>query len=1122
MTKRSYKFPNLALLLVLFSGRSGLVGAQLSGQIDYGRDVLPILSDKCYHCHGPDEKARKAKLRLDTKEGAFRVKDGKAVIAPGKSAESELVRRIMTIDPDDLMPPPATNRKLASEQIETLKRWVEQGAKWGGHWAFVPPIRPELPKTQLPSWPRNGIDHFILARLEKEGMNPSAPARKETLLRRIALDLTGVPSTPAEIDTFLGDGSPDAFEKVLDRLLASNRYGERMAVDWLDLARYSDTHGYQMDRYRPMWPYRDWVIKAFNQNLPFDQFITWQLAGDLLPHATKEQRLATAFNRLHMQNEEGGIVEEEYRVAYVVDRVNTMGTAFLGLTFECSRCHDHKYDPITQRDFYSLFALFQNIDESGQTVYFGEVMPVPTLLLGTEEQDAKLSDLRRQIATKEEQLPALRNQARGAFGQWLRSRPVAPSTPQPGPLLDRGAEGVAPSPPSAHRQESDSDPAAVPSPLNEERARVRSVANSEVARTPRMGPLIPGLIGTFAFDEIVSNKVANLANPAKPAIAVESPKLVPGKFGAAAYLNGENGFTVPGLGHFTRADPFSLSLWLKTPAHAPRFVVAHHSKAPIDAGSRGYELLLENGHVVAGLHHMWPGNSLKVMSKEALPTNEWMHVVFTYDGSSRAAGIRLYVNGVPAPTETVRDGLSKDITYEAGEPDLAIGYRFRDSGFKGGSIDDFRMFSRALTPMEVAHVAGRDDLNEAWKAEPDKLTPAQRDGLLDYFVANEFPLAERFFAELHSLRQEQNKLINPIPEIMVMEEMAKAKPAYILKRGAYDAPGESVSGNTPAALSPFPPDQPKNRLGLARWLISSDHPLTARVTVNRAWQQMFGKGIVETSDNFGSQGAQPTHPELLDWLAREFIDTGWDLKRLLKFIAMSATYQQASQADPELLARDPANQLLARGSARRLSAEMLRDQALAASGLLVEKIGGPSVKPYQPEGLWEEIAMGKPHYQPGKGDDLHRRSLYTFWKRTVPHPAMITFDAAERNVCVIRRQQTSTPLQALTLLNDPQIIEAARLMSERMLKEGGAALDDKVAWAFRAAAGRWPSSKETSVLKQLFLEQRQIFAADQQAAAKLLTIGDAVNDPGVSPADLAAGTVLAEAILNHDEAVMRR
>ncbi len=1016
-----------------------------AAEVDFSRDVLPVLSDKCFHCHGPDATARKGGLRLDTKEGAFRVRKGTAVLVPGKSAESELVRRVTSADADDRMPPPDSKRTLTPKQIGLLKQWVDEGATWSRHWAFVPPQKPRTPAVRS-GRSLNDIDRFVLARLEKEGLAPSAEAPREAWLRRVSFDLTGLPPTPAEVDAFLADKGIDAYEKVLERLFASPRYGERLASEWLDVARYADTHGYQMDRFRPMWPWRDWVVSAFNRNLPYDQFVTWQLAGDLLPNATKEQRLATAFNRLHMQNEEGGVVEEEFRVAYVVDRVDTFGTAFLGLTFECSRCHDHKYDPVRMKDFYALFSFFQNVDESGQTSYFTASMPVPTLLLSDDATDAKLAGLRERIRAKEREIADEKAKAAPAFDAWLKTRPKT---------LD-----------------------------------------------------VPGLVGSFAFDDIKNQEIANAADVKRPGKAYEGPRLVPGKVGRAAELSGENGFVFPGLGHFSRTDPFTLALWLKTLTHAPRLVVAHHSRAPIDAGSRGYELLLENGHVAFGLHHMWPRNSIKVVSKATIPVGAWAHVSATYDGSSRAAGVRLYLDGKPVEVDVVRDGLFKDITYEGGEPDLALGFRFRDNGFKGGQVDEFRVYRRALTALEAARVAGLPEIED-------------RQRLFDTFLATAHAPSLRLAEELRALRQEESRTVQPVPEVMVMEEMKEPKPAFVLKRGAYDAPGERVAADTPAALPPFPAGQPRNRLGLARWLLAPDNPLTARVAVNRFWQMMFGRGLVETSDNFGSQGATPTHPELLDGLARDFADNGWDVRRLLRQIALSATYRQSSKASPELLARDPDNRLLARAPARRLTAEMLRDQALAASGLLVEKVGGPGVKPYQPDGLWE-VAMGSPRYDRGRGADLYRRSLYTFWKRTVPHPAMVTFDAAERNVCVARRQTTSTPLQALALLNDPQIVEAARLVGQRLLKEGGRTSEERAAWAFHLVTGRRASAKEIDVLTCLFAEQRHLFQGDPKAAAKLLAVGDAKGDPTLGAPDAAAATVLALAILNHDEAVMRR
>ena len=1014
-----------------------------AADVDFARDVLPILSDNCFHCHGPDEKARKAKLRLDSKEGAFRVRDGEAVIVPGKGADSELVRRLTSHDADEVMPPPKSNRKLTAKQIETIKAWVDQGAKWGTPWAFTPLKKPAPPA------PGDPIDAFVRARLEKEGLKPSPEATREMWLRRVTLDLTGLPPTPKEVDDFSKDTSADAHAKVVDRLLASDRYGERMAADWLDVARYADTHGYQSDRARPVWPYRDWVIKAINRNQRFDEFLTWQLAGDLLPGATKEQRLATAFNRLHMQNEEGGVVEEEFRVAYVVDRVNTFATAFLGLTTECSRCHDHKFDPLTQKDFYRLFAFFQNIDESGQTSYFTTATPVPALLLSTDDQDSKIAELRTTAASRLAALQAARGAAGRRYADWKR-----------------------------------------PAHLN-----------------------VPGLVASYSFDELKGNQVANAVDPKKPGNGHEAPKLVAGMVGSAAELTGENGFVFPGVGHFTRTDPFTLSLWVRTPAHAPRMVVVHHSQAPVDAGSRGYELLLENGKIAVGLHHMWPGNSLKVVTKKAIPVNTWSHVTATYDGSSAAAGVNVYIDGEPAELTVIRDGLTKDITY-GNEPNLAVGYRFRDNGFKGGAVDEFRVYNRALTAAEAADVAGRTPL-------------AKAADLSDYYAETSDADVARARDELIAARRALSQFVNPIAEIMVMEEMREPKPAFVLKRGDYDQRGERVTADTPAVLPPMKKGQgadaprPPNRLDLARWLTTPGHPLTARVTVNRFWQQMFGRGIVETADNFGSTGSGPTHPELLDWLAADFVEHGWDVKRLLKQLALSAPYRQSTRATPDLHAKDPDNTLLARMAPRRLTAEMLRDQALFTSGLLVEKQGGPSVYPYQPDGLWNE-AMGRPNYPRSKGPDLYRRGLYTFWKRTAPPPALTVFDAADRSVCTARRQSTSTPLQALALLNDPTVVEAARFLGQGMLKEWGRSRAEQVAWAFRTVATRPATDRERAILAGLYDEQATAFAADPKAAEQALSVGDAKNDAALNRAELAAAATVALAILNHDAAVMRR
>jgi len=1047
-----------SLALVSFS----VVASALSAaeRIDFAREILPILAENCFHCHGPDPKNRQAGLRLDTQEGAFRKKRDRAMIMPGKSGESEVFTRISSKDPSDVMPPPDSNRKLTASQIELIRRWIDQGANWGQHWAYVPlPRQVTVPAVRDPTWVRTPIDAFILARLEREKLRPSPVASREAWLRRVTLDLTGLPPTLQEQTAFLADTSANAYERVVDRLLASPRCAERLAADWLDVARYADTHGYQADRPWPVWPYRDWLLRAFNRNQPFDEFLTWQLAGDLLPGASKEQRLATAFNRLHMQNEEGGIIEEEFRVAYVVDRVNTMGTAFLAQTLECSRCHDHKYDPFSQKDFYSLFAFFQNIDESGQTSHFTTAIPVPTLLLSTKEQEGQLARLQARCDEAETALQSERQKAAVAFQKWLANRGSIP------------------------------------------------------------GPT--GLVAAFDFDDWKNQQISNRVQAQQPGKLHENPRPIAGKSGQGAELSGENGFVFPGIGHFSRVDPFTLALWVQTPTHAPRAVVVHHSRAPIDAGSRGYELLLEDGRVAFGLHHMWPGNSLKVRTRQPIARNTWTHITASYDGSSRAAGVRLYVDGQLAEIEIIRDNLWKDITYDGNEPHLAIGYRFRDNGFKGGKVDDFQVYNRALTPLEAAHLAGRDDLRAAWMTAADQLSPAQRSGLFELFVSTIHEPTRKGLAQLHQARREHSQTINPIPEIMVMQEMKTPRPAFILKRGQYDQPGDRVEADTPAALPPFPKDAPRNRLGLARWLTDPDHPLTARVTVNRFWQQLFGRGLVETSDNFGTTGTPPTHPELLDWLARDFVNSGWDIKRFLRQVVLSATYRQSARVTPELLARDPYNHLLARYPARRLTAEMLRDQALFVSGLLVERQGGPSVYPYQPEGLWNE-AMGRPHYPQSQGADLYRRSLYTFWKRTVPHPQMTIFDAADRSVCSVRRQTTSTPLQALALLNDRQIVEAACVLGQRLLREGGKSASERASWAFRLVTGRRPTEAETRVLTRLFEEQKADYQANSVAAAKLLTVAQPHLDPTLDRVELAAAAALALAILNHDGAVNQR
>lgn len=1036
------------LILLTFTASLG------AAQVDFNRDIRPLLSDRCFACHGPDAKVRKANLRLDLREELFKKRGDIHIIVPGAPEQSELYRRITATDPAEQMPRPDFKRSLNDAETALIKRWIEEGAEYKTHWAFDPLKKVPVPEVKANSVPKDPLDHFMLARLENEGIRFAPEASREKLIRRLSFDLTGLPPTIEEIDAFLADETPQAYENLVNRLLASPRFGERMATDWLDLSRFADTYGYQSDVHRDMWQWRDWVIKAFNDNLPYDQFIMWQLAGDLLPNPTRDQRIATAFNRHHRQTNEGGSVEEEYRVEYVADRTHTAGTAFLGLTVECARCHDHKYDPISQKDYYSLFAFFNSIDESGLYSHFTNAVPTPTVLLSDTPTEESMAALKQKVSEAEHKLAQLVVERRAAFNEWRQNAPAT---------LEIG-----------------------------------------------------GKIGDFSFDEINDKTVVNAANSEKPATLNDTPEVVPGSHGNGLKMSGENNVVFKDIGAFTRAAPFSIALWMQIPDYKDRSVIFHRSRAWTDAGSRGYQLLIEDGKLSASLIHFWPGNAIRIRAKERAPERQWIHVAMTYDGSSRADGLTLYLNGELAETDTVRDNLYKNIA--GSELHLTIGQRFRDRGFKNGLVDEFKVFERCLTPLEVFQLHDGLALEAALKGQ---MTSDNADAwLYEYYLANADAVYQQQLAELAKVREAYNTAIDAIPELMTMSELPEPRPTYVLKRGSYLSRGEQVFPNTPPNILFFPDDLPRNRLGLARWLTHPQNPLTARVAVNRYWQMLFGVGLVSTPEDFGSQGARPTHPELLDWLAQTFIDTGWDGKGLIKRIVMSATYRQSSIPTPALLKADPENRWLGRGPKYRLPAEMVRDNALFVGGLLVQKIGGPSVKPYQPSGLWKEKSGRK--YEPDKGEGLYRRSLYTYWKRTSPPPSMMLFDAAKRDVCVAKRQTTNTPMQALVLLNDVQFVEAARAFGERILKSGGETLAEKIRFAFRVATSRQPTEQEFEILKRLYLEQEAIFKNQPEAAEKLLAIGEHNRDESLPGTEAAAATILASALLNFDETITKR
>jgi hypothetical protein len=1003
-------------------------------KINFNRQILPILSDHCYACHGPDEKKRKADLRLDTKEGAFaKLDDGSPVFVPGKASESVLIERITADEADKLMPPPKHNKPLTESEKQLLKNWINEGANWNAHWAFIAPQRPELPATKNSSWVKNPIDAFILARLEREGLQPSAPAGKAMLLRRVTFDLTGLPPTLDELDAFLNDNSPNAYEKVVDRLLASPRHGENQARYWLDVARYGDTHGLHLDNYREMWPYREWVINAFNRNLPYDRFITEQLAGDLLPDHTLDQLIATGYNRCHVTTNEGGSIEEEVYVRNVVDQVDTFGTVFLGLSTGCARCHDHKYDPLTQKDYYQLFAFLNNIDGNAMDGNSDKYAPITKV--GSPEQLARLDQLQKQG-------DLVRKKLKEAVAK------VAYTDPTP----DIKAE--------LKRQDyvwiDDEIPAG---------SKVYSEWKFVSA------PSAPVFSGRFSHTRTGQGLTQHLIENA-------SPGLIVGK--------GDTLF----------------------------------SYVYLDPKNRPKEIMLQ-----------WN-------------TNGWKHRAYwgdnAIDWGADKTGERLLMGPLPEAGRWVRlDVPVAKVGLKPGE--TITGWAFTQfdgtvywdrSGLTTRTPQGTKSFESLAAWLQYQQaISGANlpkPLQNIIKTAPDKRNDDHKKELRSYFLENIHPTIREQFAsskqELEKLTKEKQSLDQQIPTTMVSKERKDPRVAYILKRGEYDKRGDQVMRNTPAMFPPLG-NRSKDRLGLAQWLLAAEHPLTARVAVNRFWQQWFGTGLVKTAEDLGTQGEPPSHPELLDWLAVEFRESSWDVKKLMKLIVMSATYQQTSKITPERLAKDPANRLYSRGPRFRLDAEMVRDQALFISGLLVEKIGGPSVKPPQPPGLWEAVGYvtsNTANFTADTGHEkVHRRSLYTFWKRTAPPPQMSAFDAPSRESCTARRERTNTPLQALLLLNETQNVECARNLAQRSILQGGSTAESRLRYLFKLVLLRPANDRELSVLKGAYQEHLANFTNRKVEAEKLLAVGESKRKDNIPVQEFAALTMVANIVLNLDEAVTK-
>ena len=1058
----------------------GATAAEPAPAVDFQRDVRPILSDNCFACHGPDEATREADLRLDTRDGAFspRPPAGRSnrprdpAVVPGDIDASLLVERINHTDPLRRMPPEVSQKALSGEQVETLTRWIEQGAPWDEHWSFAAIDRPAPPDVDDEAWARDPLDRFILARLETEELTPAEEADRRTLARRVALDLTGLPPDPGTLATFLGDTEDGAYERLVDRLLASPHWGEHRARYWLDAARYGDTHGIHIDNYREMYAYRDWVIKAFNRNQPFDDFTLDQIAGDLLPEPTLDQLIATGFQRNNITTNEGGVVIEEYEAIYAKDRAETIGSVFMGLTVGCATCHDHKFDPISQREFYALTAFFRN---TTQYVMDGNISdPPPTLVVPRDDDRDTWYRLREEVGELEDAMTERLGTVETAFAKWLAS--------------------------DAHRD--------VDAPLG---------AGPELLRLDLDGGEEPAVI---------------VDGETQPLVLHGEVRIEPGPNGLLALLFGdESSAELPPL-ELDTDTPFSLAMWIHMPEAEGSYTVASQSD-PHDA-DRGWQVTLGARELYFRLRgdRAGPGRgatsiSINPNNTQRLTPGQWTHIVFTHDGSGERGGLHIYRDGDRVPEQgseffaKVQGRIRTDRPFYLGRHDR----RTEGSAqyFSGGGIADVRVFDRVLSVEEASVLSNWSAIRTAAAKALEELTADERQSLLLSYANTNDEEYRRLSARRLEIDAEWRELRRHGTVTHVMQELPGSEAAaHVLYRGMYDQPRERVLAGTPAALPPMPEDLPRNRLGLAHWLVDETNPLMARVTVNRFWQQVFGTGLVTTSEDFGAQGDVPSHPELFDYLATEFRDSGWDVKGFFRRLVTSSTYRQAATLTPDKLEQDPDNRLLSRGPRFRMDAEMVRDTALAASGLLVRTIGGPSVKPYQPEGHWERVAMNSSNtarYRRDSGDKLYRRSLYTFWKRAAPPPSMTIFDAGNREHSVVRRERTNTPLQALVTMNDTQFVEASRYLAQRAMREAGDDFDRRLDYVTTRLLSRPFDDSERAVARRTYDGLIDLYRADETAARELVDVGESAHDAALAADESAAWTMLASQLMNLDEAL---
>ena len=1041
---------NITLLLTLLA--SAATAAQ---PIGFNKDIRPILADACFHCHGPDPGTRKAGLRLDTEAGFFTAKEGEQpTVIKSKPEVSSLFQRLITKDEDDLMPPPDSHKTLKPQQIALIKEWIAQGAPWQPHWSLIPPQKVPLPAVKDSAWVKTPVDRFILSKLEAAGLKPAPQAEDHALIRRVSLDITGLPPSPELVARYL-PLDEKKYTALVDELLKSPAYGEHRARYWLDAARYADSHGLHFDKPREIWPYRDWVVKAYNSNEPFDRFTIEQLAGDLLPNPTEEQRIATGFQRCNMTTNEGGTIDEENLANYASDRVQTMGWVYFGLTTNCAQCHDHKFDPITMRDYYSMAAFFRNTTQKPKDGNVKDGLG-PILVLPTDKDRPRWNALPTEIAAAKAKQDNSRKAAKLPFDQWLASA-------KPDDLdKDVPSKGI-----TAHV------------PLNEG-------AGSEVSATC-------GTVKTFkAVGEVTW----------KP----------DGKLGPAPVMKPNGTFEIGDVGDFEKDHAFSYGAWVR----ADRAGVSGSILARMDEknGYRGWDLFQSDTRLSVHIVSKWPEDAIKVSTaKPALRPGVWQHVFVTYDGKGKAGSVRIFVDGVEAPIKPDINALKGSIKTTT---PTRIGQRSNGAFFSDGGVQDVRIYDRQLTAKEVQMLSKVGPLRTMLAAK--KRGPKQQEALFEHYLVTRDSAYQTALATSTKLTAEQEAIKNRSPMTHVQEEKMDTKPmANILMRGQYDKVGDPVEAAVPAALGKLPADAPRNRLGLAKWLVSENNPLTARVTVNRMWQELFGSGIVKSTEDFGIMGSTPANQELIDWLAVEFRETGWDVKRFYKMLVTSAAYRQAAVITPAKLEKDRDNALLSRGPRYRMDAEMIRDYALAASATLSPRMGGPGTLPYQPENIWEVVGMGTEKYVQDKGENLYRRTLYDFWKRMAPPASMDIFNAPSREVSCVRRDRTNTPLQALVTMNDPQFIEAARNLAQHALEQVKGDDNAKLAYIYERLLCRPVKPQEAPVLASSLADLRKFYTTTPADAEALLKVGESKTDDKLPKPELAAWTMLCNEVMNLDE-----